>query len=156
MSLVLLTQALSPLQECLPICPELFWQAFSPLQEGVSNNLRMPPHFSLQKSYGLLAVVVHRTKAEGCHSEPEHSGGEESHSTQDSTRDSSACGLRMTDHQNQCARLVAGSLVLAPGALREDELRPYVPYQRPYTHCAYSSFQLHASSSVGAILVIAQ
>jgi hypothetical protein len=40
-------------------------------------------------------------KMKGCHSEPEHRGGEESHSTCDSTRDSSARGLRMTALHNQ-------------------------------------------------------
>ena len=46
--------------------------------------------------------MVRRNEDDGCHSEPEQRGGEESRRTEDWTRDSSAYGLRMTDPQNQC------------------------------------------------------
>src|SRR5713101_9174816 len=51
---------------------------------------------------GEKGLVVQRSEDDGCHSEPEQRGGEESRRTEDCTRDSSACGLRMTDPQNQC------------------------------------------------------
>lgn len=43
-----------------------------------------------------LNVAGNGRDDEGCHSEPQRSAGEESHDTRDSTRDSSASGLRMT------------------------------------------------------------
>jgi rieske iron-sulfur protein len=54
--------------------------------------------------------VGNRSAHEGCHSEPPRSGGEESfdcaqdrsHAIGCETRDSSAYGLRMTSHRNQC------------------------------------------------------
>src|SRR6266540_3363104 len=53
-----------------------------------------------------MRLVVPRTEVEGCHSEPKRSEGEESRPTGCSMRDSSAYGLRMTGHQNQCGELL--------------------------------------------------
>src|SRR5216117_252740 len=50
--------------------------------------------------------MFHRTEDEGCHSEPKRNEGEESRPTGCSMRDSSAYGLRMTGHQNQCGELL--------------------------------------------------
>ena len=74
------------------------------------------------------------------HSEPEHGGGEESRLTNDWTRDSSACGLRMTNSQNPCdnilALLLALTLVL-PGCQRAQEKilvgQPSGPYRLELT-----------------------
>ncbi|MGH7960325.1 MAG: glycosyltransferase family 2 protein [Candidatus Binatia bacterium] len=57
----------------------------------------------------LMTLVLHRTEGDGCHSEPEQRGGEESRRTADCPRDSSACGLRMTDPQNQCDGTLAAA-----------------------------------------------
>jgi hypothetical protein len=58
--------------------------------------------------------VFHRSEDDECHSEPEHSGGEESRRARDCMRDSSAFGLRMTARGfvmlNEVKRLIKISL----------------------------------------------
>src|SRR5437867_12351403 len=56
-----------------------------------------------------IILLVHCSEDDGCHSEPEQRGGEESRRTENCTRDSSACGLRMTGPQNQCDRTLVRS-----------------------------------------------
>ena len=77
-------------------------------------------------------VVVQRSEDDGCHSEPEQRGGEESRRTENCTRDSPACGLRMTDPQNQCDGTVVGwgnDLINSVGAALRGRPAPGHPHR---------------------------
>ena len=56
--------------------------------------------------YPMALGAIREAKNRFVHEQPKRSEGEESRPTGCSMRDSSACGLRMTGHQNQCGELL--------------------------------------------------
>jgi len=98
----------------------------------------------------LLAADRYDKMRDRCHSEPKQNGAEESLYPGGGKRDSSACGLRMTDHQGDMTLVPAGSFVMGSNDLAHtlDNERPqhmvFVPAflidRHPVTNAEFLSF----------------
>ena len=77
----------------------------------------MTQHSSTPQNHHNRLLVDTRSEEAGCHAELQRSGGEESRLTDCWMRDSSAYGLSMTGHQNQCGAML--------GPKKGQKMRPF-------------------------------